>query len=530
MLLPLLLASRPDLALRAAAEGRLAGGVLRAVQPSMIGTAEPLRTESAQPARGSPGSRTLNYEQELERRRLELETALQNMRSLSGELISSPNVFRGLGADGTMREKLPILPDAEVKELAHCAWFHLASTSARRALEERQADGAADGAAHAPPSLEEILDEMRERGRAAAAASAAPPRTAASRAAASGGQPCGCCDLCQLLPDTMSDTEFRLRDSLGRAAYNKLFLHNQGLVYAEVAKIYPRWEHASVIQKADFLQEGAQGLLRAIRLFDPARGVRFSTYATWHVRAYVLRAVRDKGRLVRLPQALQHDMSLIRKARYRYAVDNQGHAPTDAQLASTLDWEASRVSDALVGLRRAEPISLDEDAYEGGGGGGATAAEQATLLARVESARGTSAAAETALYNEQLTRTLRLALREREPTRAAMTALKYGLDDGVAWTYAQLARRYNVSEVVVKGVVRTEVAYLRKRLNPKRARSGGAKGGAKGTGGVAAVGRRRAADVGRDGAKHAAAKSAQARPHAREPRPRAPRSGGRAIS
>ena len=66
--------------------------------------------------------------------------------------------------------------------------------------------------------------------------------------------------------------------------------------------MWPNWQRATVMEKADFLQEGAQGLLRAIRLFDTARGVRFSTYASWHVRAFVLRALRDKSHLVRLPQ------------------------------------------------------------------------------------------------------------------------------------------------------------------------------------------------------------------------------------
>ena len=118
----------------------------------------------------------------------------------------------------------------------------------------------------------------------------------------------------------MSDTDFRLRESRGRAAYNKLFLHNQGLIYHEVNKIMPNWRDASVIEKADFLQEGAQGLLRAIRLFDPARPVRFATYAAWHVRAHVLRSVRDKAHLVRLPQNLQADMHQIKRARYRCAL------------------------------------------------------------------------------------------------------------------------------------------------------------------------------------------------------------------
>merc|ERR1719203_1693594 len=111
----------------------------------------------------------------------------------------------------------------------------------------------------------------------------------------------------------MSDTEFRLRESVGRAAYNKLFLHNQRLIYSEVNKLVPNWRTALVIEKADYLQEGAQGLLRALRLFDLGRGVSFSTYAVWHIRAYVLRALRDKSRLIRLPQALQQDMKEIRK-------------------------------------------------------------------------------------------------------------------------------------------------------------------------------------------------------------------------
>ena len=117
----------------------------------------------------------------------------------------------------------------------------------------------------------------------------------------------------------VTETDFRVRVALGRAAYNKLFLHNQGLIYHEVNKIMPNWRDASVIEKADFLQEGAQGLLRAIRLFDPARPVRFATYAAWHVRAHVLRSVRDKAHLVRLPQNLQADMHQIKRARYRCA-------------------------------------------------------------------------------------------------------------------------------------------------------------------------------------------------------------------
>ena len=53
-----------------------------------------------------------------------------------------------------------------------------------------------------------------------------------------------------------------------------------------------------------------------------------------------MRALRDKSHVVRLPQNLQVDMTQIRKARYRYAVENQGHSPSDTQLAEMLSWPA----------------------------------------------------------------------------------------------------------------------------------------------------------------------------------------------
>merc|ERR1719238_1344779 len=65
-------------------------------------------------------------------------------------------------------------------------------------------------------------------------------------------------ELCRALDQEMSDIDFRLREAVGRGAYNKLFLHNQGLVYSEVNKVWGGWKTASVIEKADFLQEGGR--------------------------------------------------------------------------------------------------------------------------------------------------------------------------------------------------------------------------------------------------------------------------------
>ena len=107
-------------------------------------------------------------------------------------------------------------------------------------------------------SSAEILTEMRR---------AADQKTAAAAAARRCGKTSATEVPC-VVPSSLSELEFRLLESRGRAAYNKLFEHNQGLVYYEVNKVWPNWQRATVMEKADFLQEGAQGLLRAIRLFD----------------------------------------------------------------------------------------------------------------------------------------------------------------------------------------------------------------------------------------------------------------------
>ena len=349
-------------------------------------------------------------------------------------------------------------PPSSPSQLVQSAWFFTAIADANRELSEAlrtthdgctcdEDDLSCLVAEGLVPSRDAILTHMR----AAAAARASP---SASRRAAAGAAPAQQHEL----PEDLGDTEYRLREALGRAAYNKLFLHNQGLIYAEVNKLWPNWKAATVMEKADFLQEGAQGLLRAIRLFDPAQGVRFSTYATWHVRAYVLRAVRDKCSLVRLPQALQKDMVQIRKARYRYAVENQGHAVDGAQLACLLQWDHSRVDAAVRGLDNLATASLDA----GGTDAEVRSGQAPPLMASVASRKG-GADTENALYSEQLVDTLSRAMRERDPRRRQIIRLKYGLEDGVEWTYPQLAARFNTTANVAKGIVRSEVAFLRKK-------------------------------------------------------------------
>ena len=84
------------------------------------------------------------------------------------------------------------------------------------------------------------------------------------------------------------------------------------------------------------------------------------------------------------------------------------------------------------------------------------------MHARFASPKHGSDAAHNEVYRSQLKSTLRDAMAERDPRRIQITRLKYGLEDGVEWTYPMLSQRFNQSTNVLKGIVRTEVNFLRR--------------------------------------------------------------------
>jgi RNA polymerase sigma factor (sigma-70 family) len=113
----------------------------------------------------------------------------------------------------------------------------------------------------------------------------------------------------------------------------------------------------------DLIEEGNVGLLHAARKFQPDRGTRFSTYATWWIRQAVARALANQARMIRLP--VHVELLLGQSMKKRDALTQQlGRAPTTEELAAALGWPASEV-EHLESLRH-PPISLDAPSGEGG--------------------------------------------------------------------------------------------------------------------------------------------------------------------
>jgi RNA polymerase primary sigma factor len=206
----------------------------------------------------------------------------------------------------------------------------------------------------------------------------------------------------------------------------------------------------------DLIQEGNIGLLRAIDRFEPARGLRLSTYATWWVRQAINRAVANQGRTVRLPAYLQDRLHKMQ----RVAQDLEqtlGRAPNDEELADML---AITPDDVHTMRTAAVPVSsLDDPISE---------EDDESPVAQIEDAEVIPL--DELVARRMLREAMERALEELPARYAMILRMRYGIDGDKPRTLEYIAQKLNLSRERVRQIERDAFSRLRLQEDVRKQR------------------------------------------------------------
>jgi RNA polymerase primary sigma factor len=195
----------------------------------------------------------------------------------------------------------------------------------------------------------------------------------------------------------------------------------------------------------DVVQEGILGLMSAINKFDPTKGFRFSTYATYWIRQAIVRAIEKQSRMIRLPTYAYHAVGKLERSSMQLS-DKLGRQPTSEELAAETTLSVSTVNALLQSIQ--EPVSLDVLLGE---------AEDYTLgdLQLDSEAQDPEDYALQTADRENLARILGVL----KPKERTVIENRYGLRDGRVRSLKELAKELNMSR---EGIRHIETRALRK--------------------------------------------------------------------
>lgn len=226
----------------------------------------------------------------------------------------------------------------------------------------------------------------------------------------------------------------RIKDGDDQAK-EKMITSNLRLVIKPAKKYYYLNYSRIRLSLMDLIQEGNQGLMKAVEKFDPSKGTKFSTYAWQWIRREILQAIRTNDSMIRKPDNIHDEFRLLSKIE-KYFDLTYGRTPTEEELAQETGMSIERIKELKQYFTETKsldsPIS-DEDGFSLG-----DVIPDSTALSQVE-----------AEENRKMIDEWLALLTKREAT---VIRLRFGYDDGIPKTLKEVGQQLGLSKERVRQI------------------------------------------------------------------------------